>query len=228
MMKVLTRISTLEKGKVKEALQLILLYFVLYFDSIWNFDAEQWKDLHLRPDRVGKTVFRKLRRYSQCCQQPPVFLPSRSVIHKVDAYSYNRVCCIYILIFNTSVRPDMTLEKGHLEMKKDRPVLSLGKAGSTTNPMKKSQKTKPLEVEKTIGGKDASLFLFRALGKILHCKRKSYFPIFIPLPLFPCCLSVMERPSESFDFVCFLQTDIVIIWGWVILNLQRNVNSENF
>lgn len=84
------------------------------------------------------------------------------------------------LIFNNSVPPDMTLEKGHWEMKKDRPGLS------TTNPTKKSQKTKPLEGEKTIGGKDASLFLFRALGKILHCKRKSYFPVFF-FPLLPFC-----------------------------------------
>lgn len=62
--------------------------------------------------------------------------------------------------------PDMSLEKGLWNMKEDRPVASLGKAVSRTN-QRKSKQTK----EQAIGGKDASLFLFRALGKILHCKR---------------------------------------------------------
>uniref|UniRef100_H2RXS7 RAD17 checkpoint clamp loader component n=1 Tax=Takifugu rubripes TaxID=31033 RepID=H2RXS7_TAKRU len=35
---------------------------------------------------------------------------------------------------------------------------------------KRSKKTKQMDQEPAIGGKDASLFLFRALGKILHCK----------------------------------------------------------
>uniref|UniRef100_A0A8D3C1X6 AAA+ ATPase domain-containing protein n=1 Tax=Scophthalmus maximus TaxID=52904 RepID=A0A8D3C1X6_SCOMX len=39
-----------------------------------------------------------------------------------------------------------------------------------------SRQTKEQEEVQAIGGKDASLFLFRALGKILHCKRQSYFP----------------------------------------------------
>lgn len=39
----------------------------------------------------------------------------------------------------------------------------------------KSSKSKDMQDESpAIGGKDASLFLFRALGKILHCKRESY------------------------------------------------------
>ncbi|XP_040010805.1 cell cycle checkpoint protein RAD17 isoform X3 [Xiphias gladius] len=71
--------------------------------------------------------------------------------------------------------PDISLEKGLLwRMKKDRPVTSMSKAVSRTNQRKKSKQTKEQEEEQAIGGKDASLFLFRALGKILHCKRGNH------------------------------------------------------
>ncbi|XP_063752856.1 cell cycle checkpoint protein RAD17 isoform X2 [Eleginops maclovinus] len=66
--------------------------------------------------------------------------------------------------------PDTSLEKGLL--RKDRHGTTLGKAVSRTNQRKKrSKQKKDQEEEQAIGGKDASLFLFRALGKILHCKR---------------------------------------------------------
>uniref|UniRef100_A0A3B4FFF4 RAD17 checkpoint clamp loader component n=1 Tax=Pundamilia nyererei TaxID=303518 RepID=A0A3B4FFF4_9CICH len=58
-----------------------------------------------------------------------------------------------------------SLETGLWRTKKDR---SLCRAGSTTSQRKKKSKQ---EEALAIGGKDASLFLFRALGKILHCKR---------------------------------------------------------
>ncbi|XP_071394548.1 cell cycle checkpoint protein RAD17 isoform X1 [Centroberyx affinis] len=68
--------------------------------------------------------------------------------------------------------PDTSLEKGLWGMKKDRSTPSLGKAVSkATQRKKRSKETKAQEEEQAIGGKDASLFLFRALGKILHCKR---------------------------------------------------------
>ncbi|XP_029295832.1 cell cycle checkpoint protein RAD17 isoform X2 [Cottoperca gobio] len=68
--------------------------------------------------------------------------------------------------------PDTSLEKGLLRMKKDIHVTSLSKAVSRTNQRKKKSKLKKEQnEEQAIGGKDASLFLFRALGKILHCKR---------------------------------------------------------
>ena len=38
-----------------------------------------------------------------------------------------------------------------------------------------SEKVAEEEQYDGIGGKDTSLFLFRALGKILYCKRKSVF-----------------------------------------------------
>ncbi|KAM8885507.1 cell cycle checkpoint protein RAD17 isoform 2-T2 [Spinachia spinachia] len=69
--------------------------------------------------------------------------------------------------------PDASLEAGLWRPKKDRHGTSLGKADSRTNQRrKKSKLTKEhKEEQQPIGGKDASLFLFRALGKILHCKR---------------------------------------------------------
>ncbi|XP_053276547.1 cell cycle checkpoint protein RAD17 isoform X1 [Pleuronectes platessa] len=73
--------------------------------------------------------------------------------------------------------PDTSLEKELWRMKKDRPVISVGKVVSRTNQRKnKSKHTKEQEEEQeqAIGVKDASLFLFRALGKILHCKRGNH------------------------------------------------------
>uniref|UniRef100_A0A8D3DSR8 Cell cycle checkpoint protein RAD17 n=1 Tax=Scophthalmus maximus TaxID=52904 RepID=A0A8D3DSR8_SCOMX len=61
--------------------------------------------------------------------------------------------------------------------KKDRPASSAGKAFSRRNQRKtRSRQTKEQEEVQAIGGKDASLFLFRALGKILHCKRHASGP----------------------------------------------------
>nr|XP_046242046.1 cell cycle checkpoint protein RAD17 isoform X2 [Scatophagus argus] len=68
--------------------------------------------------------------------------------------------------------PDMPLEKGVWRAKKERPLTSPGKGVSRANQMK-SKQAKKQEGEQAIGGKDASLFLFRALGKILHCKREN-------------------------------------------------------
>lgn len=59
-------------------------------------------------------------------------------------------------------------------MKTDKPVTSLGRVVSRKKQRKKSKETKEQDEEQAIGGKDASLFLFRALGKILHCKRELY------------------------------------------------------
>ncbi|KAF7649947.1 hypothetical protein LDENG_00133540 [Lucifuga dentata] len=69
--------------------------------------------------------------------------------------------------------PDTSLERALWTTKKDRPAhSSLGKEVSRTKQRrKKSKESKEQEEEQAIGGKDASLFLFRALGKILHCKR---------------------------------------------------------
>ncbi|XP_070689825.1 cell cycle checkpoint protein RAD17 [Pempheris klunzingeri] len=70
---------------------------------------------------------------------------------------------------------DTSLEKELWRMKKDRSVASLGKTVSRTNQRKKrSNHMNEKKEEQAIGGKDSSLFLFRALGKILHCKRGNH------------------------------------------------------
>ncbi|XP_068995420.1 cell cycle checkpoint protein RAD17 isoform X4 [Embiotoca jacksoni] len=70
--------------------------------------------------------------------------------------------------------PDTSLERGL--WRTNRAVTSRGRGMSRTNQRKKmSRPTKEAEEEEQpVGGKDASLFLFRALGKILHCKRESH------------------------------------------------------
>ncbi|XP_029999078.1 cell cycle checkpoint protein RAD17 isoform X1 [Sphaeramia orbicularis] len=77
-----------------------------------------------------------------------------------------------------SSHPDSSLEKGLWRMKKDRGGGTQTSQGKTlsrkTQKKKKSKQMKEQEEEQAIGGKDASLFLFRALGKILHCKRQSH------------------------------------------------------
>ncbi|CAK6978301.1 cell cycle checkpoint protein RAD17 [Scomber scombrus] len=70
--------------------------------------------------------------------------------------------------------PDIPLEKQWWKVMKDRPVASLGRDVSRTNQRKnKAKQAKEQEEGQAIGGKDASLFLFRALGKILHSKREN-------------------------------------------------------
>ncbi|KAM9810523.1 LOW QUALITY PROTEIN: cell cycle checkpoint protein RAD17 [Neosynchiropus ocellatus] len=64
--------------------------------------------------------------------------------------------------------PDSRLDRGLWQ--KDRGLSSVSRPGRGR---KKTQPTKEKVEEQAIGGKDACLFLFRALGKILHCKRGS-------------------------------------------------------
>ncbi|RVE68814.1 hypothetical protein OJAV_G00095750 [Oryzias javanicus] len=61
--------------------------------------------------------------------------------------------------------------------KKDRPASGRRGASRST---KKTRAVKDQEEERAIGGKDAALFLFRALGKILHCKRGSHEAVSSP------------------------------------------------
>ncbi|KAM4607375.1 cell cycle checkpoint protein RAD17 isoform 1-T2 [Polymixia lowei] len=69
---------------------------------------------------------------------------------------------------------DLSLEKGMSAMKKSRSAASLGKTFPKEKRGKMQSKVmKERDAEQSIGGKDASLFLFRALGKILHCKREN-------------------------------------------------------
>ncbi|XP_029915986.1 cell cycle checkpoint protein RAD17 [Myripristis murdjan] len=100
-----------------------------------------------------------------------VSVPDQSVLEMLCSGSSGDIrSAINSLQFSSL--PDMSLEKGLWGKKKDRSATSLGKVTSTTTMRKrKNKETKEQEEEQAIGGKDASLFLFRALGKILHCKR---------------------------------------------------------
>ncbi|PWA16021.1 hypothetical protein CCH79_00019342, partial [Gambusia affinis] len=62
-------------------------------------------------------------------------------------------------------------EKGLCTLKKP-PAMSLKRAAALSKQKGKQAKSaKEQEEHQAIGGKDVSFFLFRALGKILHCKR---------------------------------------------------------
>nr|XP_057926113.1 cell cycle checkpoint protein RAD17 isoform X5 [Doryrhamphus excisus] len=56
---------------------------------------------------------------------------------------------------------------------RDKLLTTQSKGASKPTLRKKSKSTKVKEEDQTVGMKDACLFLFRALGKILHCKRGS-------------------------------------------------------
>ncbi|XP_056142780.1 cell cycle checkpoint protein RAD17 isoform X2 [Lampris incognitus] len=73
-----------------------------------------------------------------------------------------------------SLIADLSLEREMWMRKKNRSATSLKKAVSkATQGTRQPKETKEWADGQAIGGKDASLFLFRALGKILHCKRES-------------------------------------------------------
>lgn len=63
-------------------------------------------------------------------------------------------------------------EKGLCTLKKP-PAMSLKRAAALSKQKgKRAKSAKEQEEHQAIGGKDVSFFLFRALGKILHCKRE--------------------------------------------------------
>ncbi|XP_037834413.1 cell cycle checkpoint protein RAD17 isoform X2 [Kryptolebias marmoratus] len=68
--------------------------------------------------------------------------------------------------------PDTSVENRLCRINK-RPAISKDRTVSRANKkMKMTKQMKEQEEHQAIGGKDASLFLFRALGKILHSKRR--------------------------------------------------------
>ncbi|XP_034055158.1 cell cycle checkpoint protein RAD17 isoform X2 [Gymnodraco acuticeps] len=128
-------------------------------------------------------------------------VPDQAVLEKLCSGSSGDVrSAINSLQFSSL--PDTSLEKGLL--RKDRQGTSLGKAVSRTNQRKKRSKQKrDQEEEQAIGGKDASLFLFRALGKILHCKRGKQEDVEVvespPGPPLPSHLSHHHREALLVD-----------------------------
>ncbi|XP_063051528.1 cell cycle checkpoint protein RAD17 [Engraulis encrasicolus] len=74
---------------------------------------------------------------------------------------------------------DLSLEKSLWAAKKGKSVVAPPKkaAGSKAKVRSRSSRsTDAQEESQAIGGKDASLFLFRALGRILYCKREVFEP----------------------------------------------------
>ncbi|XP_056274991.1 cell cycle checkpoint protein RAD17 isoform X1 [Pseudoliparis swirei] len=68
--------------------------------------------------------------------------------------------------------PGRSSDASPWRVKRGGPAAPLGNAAPRTNQRgRKAKVSREVEGEQAIGGKDASLFLFRALGKILHCKR---------------------------------------------------------
>ncbi|XP_010765354.1 cell cycle checkpoint protein RAD17 [Notothenia coriiceps] len=128
-------------------------------------------------------------------------VPDQAVLEKLCSGSSGDVrSAINSLQFSSL--PDTSLEKGLL--RKDRQGTSLGKAVSRTNQRKKRSKQKrDQEEEQAIGGKDTSLFLFRALGKILHCKRGKQEDVEVvespPGPPLPSHLSHHHREALLVD-----------------------------
>lgn len=119
---------------------------------------------------------------------------------QADARWVGPISILMFDLFNAST------DKG-LRSKSDRPVPSGTKQTKKTRPKKVKQ---PKE-EAAIGGKDASLFLFRALGKILHCKRELFLPL-------------LKNPSFLFGptlnlFVCLKPT--IPAWLLVLCSFQN-------
>ncbi|KAM9858350.1 cell cycle checkpoint protein RAD17 isoform 2-T2 [Aulostomus maculatus] len=98
-----------------------------------------------------------------------MYMPDQAVLETLSLGSSGDIrSAINSLQF--SALPDTSLQKGL--WRKDQPMTSLSKAISRAGPRKKSTKqTMDQEEEQAIGGKDTCLFLFRALGRILHSKR---------------------------------------------------------
>ncbi|XP_041792202.1 cell cycle checkpoint protein RAD17 [Chelmon rostratus] len=100
-----------------------------------------------------------------------IHIPNESVLETLCSGSSGDIRSAINSLQFSSLQ-DTSLEKDLWRMTKDKPATSLSKAVSRTNERKKkSKQTKEQKREQAVWGKDASLFLFRALGKILHCKR---------------------------------------------------------
>ncbi|KAJ8285536.1 hypothetical protein GJAV_G00027940 [Gymnothorax javanicus] len=69
---------------------------------------------------------------------------------------------------------DCSVETSFCSGTKGKALSSMGKGVSRVrNKSKTCKSSESLECSQAIGGKDASLFLFRALGRVLYCKRES-------------------------------------------------------
>ncbi|XP_037115375.1 cell cycle checkpoint protein RAD17 isoform X3 [Syngnathus acus] len=99
-----------------------------------------------------------------------VIVPDQTVLEMICSGSSGDIRSAINSLQFASV-PDHSLEKGLV--RRNNLFISQGKAvsGSSLVLRKNTKPTKGQEGEPTVGMRDTGLFLFRALGKILHCKR---------------------------------------------------------
>ncbi|XP_061133626.1 cell cycle checkpoint protein RAD17 isoform X7 [Syngnathus typhle] len=99
-----------------------------------------------------------------------VIVPDQTVLEMICSGSSGDIRSAINCLQFASV-PDHSLEKGLV--RRNNLFISQGKAVSGSNLVlrKNTKPTKGQEGEPTVGMRDTGLFLFRALGKILHCKR---------------------------------------------------------
>ncbi|XP_061624261.1 cell cycle checkpoint protein RAD17 isoform X2 [Phyllopteryx taeniolatus] len=107
-----------------------------------------------------------------------VIVPDQTVLEMVCSGSYGDIRSAINSLQFASV-PDYSQEKDVL--RGNNPMILQGKAVSRSTIRKKSKPTKGQEEEQTFGKKDTCLFLFRALGKILHFKTFTYSSFFSQL-----------------------------------------------
>uniref|UniRef100_A0A8C5ELQ0 RAD17 checkpoint clamp loader component n=1 Tax=Gouania willdenowi TaxID=441366 RepID=A0A8C5ELQ0_GOUWI len=168
------------------------------YNSVFNYSCSITTSLRFNP--VAPTTMKKVL----TCISTQEAAKSCGKLSALDQAALEMLCsgssgdirsAINSLQFSCS--SDTSLEKDLWRTTKDRAVPSVSRTVvSRTNRRKpKSGHSKEQSGEQAIGGKDAALFLFRALGKILHCK---------PPPLltfvFVCFQLVVERSHMSGEF----------------------------
>ncbi|XP_026875668.2 cell cycle checkpoint protein RAD17 isoform X1 [Electrophorus electricus] len=123
--------------------------------------------------------------------------PEKAVLEQLCAGSSGDIrSAINSLQFSSFA--EHSLEKGAWASKKGKSAASAARVPA--RPKGGNRSTRSAEVlddSPAIGGKDTSLFLFRALGKILYCKREAYEGC--EVPKLPSHLSVHQRDRMIVD-----------------------------
>jgi len=91
------------------------------------------------------------------------------LFNKFQALTYHRINTDFSHLSPDTSDLDLaaTSSQGKTKLTK-----AMSRRGGTSKALKKSKSFQKNEELLSIGGRDTSLFLFRALGKILYCKRK--------------------------------------------------------
>uniref|UniRef100_A0AAY4CR22 AAA+ ATPase domain-containing protein n=1 Tax=Denticeps clupeoides TaxID=299321 RepID=A0AAY4CR22_9TELE len=126
-----------------------------------------------------------------------VSIPDKSVLEQLCSGSSGDVRSAINSLQFSSLN-DLSLDKSLWTLKKGKiPAPSRKGFMKAKGKSKSSQNTDMLGDSQAIGGKDASLFLFRALGKILYCKRETFEAA--EAPRLPAHLSEHQRDKLLLD-----------------------------